>query len=157
MFTDFQTWAIQMAAQGRVVTRMPPQVSELLAGQLASRLLVADPTLGSGPAQWDYQLAPLTVRVADNAGTLVDQYTQINAWLAQHMDEIRAAFGDATASAVENTVSALTSTAGDVATGVAKGLGITGWVLVGLGVLVAGYLYTHPQHVRTLASGLALA
>lgn len=154
MFTDFQTWAINMAAEGRVVTRMPSTVSSTLAGQLASRLAVADPSLGTGPAQWDYQLAPLSVRAADNLDQLGDQYTLINAWMAEHVDDIRQAFGDQVASAVENTVSLATSTAGDVATGIAKGLGVTGWVLVA-GVVALGVVMVGTERGRHTTRRLA--
>lgn len=52
-------WDKDTQAAGRVPVRMP---SGILKGQLASRAEVYDSVKG-----WDYQLAPFTVRVADNA------------------------------------------------------------------------------------------
>ncbi len=60
-------WTAQVTAQGLVATRMP---SGILKGQLATRLKVADPQLG-----WNYQLAPFSVRVQDNAGAIENQIT----------------------------------------------------------------------------------
>lgn len=56
-------WVQFIHGLGRVPTQMPPNAPPALAdptivGDLASRLSTPDPTLGSGPAQWDYELAP---------------------------------------------------------------------------------------------------
>lgn len=59
-----QEWVAEMKDAGRVVTRYP---KGLLAGQLASRLRVPDPSLGDTTFdQLDYRFAPLFVRAEDN-------------------------------------------------------------------------------------------
>ena len=59
-----QDWTAQVKAQGLVATRFP---TGLLKGQLATRRQTPDPVLG-----WDYQLAPITVRMADNWRSATD-------------------------------------------------------------------------------------
>lgn len=78
-------WVQAMMAGGRVVTRIPPTVqipdpgtfgvTDVPSGQLGSRLALPDPSLGSGPLQWDYQPAPLAVRALDNAADISNELT----------------------------------------------------------------------------------
>ena len=51
-------WVIFIHEVGRVPTQMPGNVDPANEGKLASRLQTPDPSLGNGPAQWDYELAP---------------------------------------------------------------------------------------------------
>jgi len=126
-------WVASTIATGRVPTRMP---SGWLAGQLASRLAVANPSLGSGPAQWDYELAPFLVRVADNWQDITSEIDAQAADLGGFVTNLPANV----AAGVGQTTHVLVATAAD---GVAAALGVPAWALwTGL-AFASYYVVTH--------------
>ena len=136
-----QAWVNDMVAQGRVATREPSTVSSLLAGQLASRLAVPDPSLGAGPAQWDYELAPFTLRVADNWATTSDELNQALMSYSQSV----LGFTSDLASSVGDVAHVVVTTAGEAA---AAAIGIPTWALWGALALGGYYVLTHVGQTR---------
>lgn len=149
--SSLQAWMDTMHAAGRVVTRMPATVNATLAGQLASRLATPDPSLGVGPAQWDYELAPFWLRVADNANDLSEQFVIGYERGTDIADDVLGAVASGTGDVVHTIVS-------DTGAAVAGALGVPAWALYGGVALAAWWLVTHwdtaTQHVaraRTFA------
>jgi len=143
-----ESWVTDMAATGRVATREPSTVNALLAGQLASRLAVPDPSLGLGPNQWDYQLAPFLVRVADNYQATEDD---LLAALDNYSTGI-IGFTQDLATNVGDVAHVVVQTAGDA---VAAAIGIPGWLLWGGLAFGAYYVLTHVGETKSYVRALA--
>lgn len=131
-----QAWIADMVSSGRVPTRLPFSIGLVQAGQLGSRLQTANPALGVGPAQWDYQPAPFLVRVADNWQATTDEVAA----------DIASTFSaDALGQAVGSVAHVVVETAGAA---VATALGIPTWALWGGLAFGAYYVLTHVEGTK---------
>lgn len=128
-----QAWVNQMASSGRVATRYP---SGILEGQLASRLDVPDPTLGAEPAEWDYQLAPFTLRVADNWQSTTDEFRQALMAYSQDVLGFTTDLAGAAGAVVHQTFSFVGDAAG-------AAFGVPPWMVWGALGLGGYYVLTH--------------
>ena len=133
-------WMASMAATGRVVTRLPFAIGLTQAGQLGSRLATADPSRGSGPAQWDYEPAPLAIRVLDNWATTSDDLTTYIAeyWPGNPLTAVAQGVGDV--------AHVVVATAGEA---VAAAIGIPTWALWGTVAFGAYYVLTHVGQTKS--------
>lgn len=144
-----ESWVTDMANTGRVATREPPEVNALLAGQLASRLNVPNPALGAGPAQWDYQLAPFLVRVADNyQATEDDLLSALDTYSSSVVG-----FTQDLAAGAGSVVHVVLATTGDA---VAAAIGIPSWLLWGGIAFGAYFVLTHLGETKRYVTALAV-
>lgn len=127
-------WIAAMQATGRVVTRLPFAVGLAQPGQLGSRLATPDPSRGAGAAQWDYEPAPLAIRVLDNWAATSDE---LSTYLGQFS---LSSVVDAAAVASGQAVHQVFTFVGDAT---AAALGVPPWILWA-GLAFGGYyVVTH--------------
>ena len=161
-------WVRQLNAEGRVgPVQMPPTTAAAIAdpsivGELASRLAVPDPTLGAGPAQWDYQLGPDDLVAAWNDEAIHDD-------LVLAFSNAVNAYSDFVLTGASDVASTIGATVGEAGNLVGKGiggflggLGVAGWAVVAgvAGVAYWALVSEHGQrttrravsHARTLAA-----
>ncbi len=139
-------WIASMQATGRVVTRLPFAVGLAQAGQLGSRLDVPNPSRGMGAAQWDYEPAPLAIRVLDNwAATSDELTTYLEQFSLQNVVDV-------TATGIGTAAHVVVQGAADA---VAAAIGIPPWALWGTLAFGAYYVVTHVGETKRVLRAVA--
>jgi hypothetical protein len=166
-------WVVELNNQGRVgPVRMPATAPLAVAnpqivGELASRLAQPDPSLGSGPAQWDYQLAPIALVYADLDATTHDELVNALASAVNSYSDFVLSGVNDVAQTIGEGVGVGVQAVGKGIGGFFSGLGVAGWLVVGVPVALVAYaVFTesgrrHSRaavgHVSALAKTAAIA